>query len=309
MKHSEFWRSRVDFGSKARAPAPTGEVSKPNKLEVLPTDPIEAIREVFYQEFNALMIDRGLSKVSDLLVEKFPDFKCDSAPYRFDKFSGKYVLRDEYERLRVPRRQLDPFNRFQFDRVPAKEMLMDQYVESGDAMSVAYRAIVGHFASCHDAKCIRCASEAIHWNGYTDGGGFRYWKKLVCDACGSVYEIKTSRTEALIEKKFTSVIYGGDYDKFHSVQRELPSSARQFVAMLSQESALHHRKWCWPVYVAEVDSTRVVPDLKARSFCPDDRKPKVYSRFSVKPGWSLWFYAPVFEFDVKAMAEEVLEAL
>jgi hypothetical protein len=139
-------------------------------------------------------------------------------------------------------------------------------------------------------------------NGYFDNGSveYRYWKKLVCGDCGSVYEIKSARSVEDATRKFDTRVDGGNFlDEYAVLQEELceASHGSGVVAMLvTDETVQRDGKECWPVYIAAVD--HVVPLLKDRSFEQgENRRPKVYARIFVEKASNeagkLWFHVPM----------------
>ena len=144
-----------------------------------------------------------------------------------------------------------------------------------------------------------------------------------------MYEIKSARTIEEAVRKFNTRVEGGNFlDEYVVVQEELReasyggnegdgggSVARQFVAMLvTDETVQRDGKECWPVYVAAID--HVVPLLKDRSFeRGENRRPKVYTRIFFKSSSSsadageLWFHVPVFQYDAKEIASEIIASL
>lgn len=329
----EFWDGMVAFCQQAaRGEVETRTASSVNLPEMLPVDPVAAIRVVLDQEIRALQSDDGMVDVTDTLSEHgVPSYL---PPYWYDPDKGTKGLKFTYKHARIPSHELHPLVRFQFKRVNAKDQLESQYVTQGTPDSVAYRAIVAHGACLYGA-CVQCSSKQVRWNGYFDNGSveYRYWKKLVCEHCGSVYEIKSARTVEEAMRKFNTRIEGGNFlDEYAVVQQELreasygsneegdegTSVARQFVAMLvTDETVQQDGKECWPVYIAAVD--HVVPLLKDRSFeRGENRRPKVYARIFFDTSSSssasadagtLWFHVPVFEYDAKEMASDIVASL
>jgi hypothetical protein len=324
----QFWDGMVAFCQQAaRGEIESRNASSVNVPEMLPVDPVAALRVVLDQEIRALQTDDGFVQITDTLSEYgVPSYL---PPYWYDPEKGTKGLKYAYKHARIPSEDLHPLKRFQFQRVNAKGQLKNQYVTQGSSDSVAFRAIVAHGA-CSFGTCVQCSSKAVRWNGYLDNGSveYRYWKKLVCEQCHSVYEIKSARTVHEAMRKFNTRVEGGNFlDEYAVVQEELReascgsnennedggSVARQFVAMLvTDETVESDGNECWPVYVAAVD--RVVPLLKERSFERDaNRRPKVYARIffeeSSADAGALWFHVPVFPYDAKDMASEIIDAL
>jgi hypothetical protein len=318
---SQFWDGMVAFCQKvARGDVETRNATSVNLPEMLPVNPGAALRVVLNQEIRALHTDDGLVDITDTLSEYgVPSYL---SPYRYNPENGTKGLKYVYRHARIPSDQLHPLVRFRFKRVD-----LNQYVRQGNPDSVAFRAIVAHGACLH-AHCAQCSAKRVRWNGYGANGGsikYRYWKKLVCEACGSVYEIKWARSVNEAMCKLDTWVNGGSYlDEYAVVQAELHEAlhgsggdgglvARQFVAMLvTDETVQQDGKECWPVYVAAVD--HVVPFLKNRSFERGENcQPKVYARIffekaSGKAG-KIWFHIPVFKYNAKEIASEIIASL
>jgi hypothetical protein len=107
-------------------------------------------------------------------------------------------------------------------------------------------------------------------------------------------------------------IMNGNYlDAYHGVQLELRRGAKQYVALFCDERVVCNGTECWPVYYAAVDE--VYPQLKDHSFCPT-KKPKIYSKFTVKTPKSiwdnLWFHVPAIDnVDWREIAGSVIDSL
>ena len=297
-----YWNKLKSFVQEvAEGKVPSKE--PPNSTEMLPLDPVAALRVIMEQEILCLDSEKGLLHVTDTLKDEVEDTRYFVPPFKLDH--GYLTLRREY--ARVPSSRLNPLTRYQFSRVPAKEQLRRQYVsDEGDPQSLVFHAVVAHYA-CHYAKCVNCAAESVRWNEYVPGVENRYWKKLVCENCGSVYEIKAASNNQVAQRKLSKEIDGGTFlSQFVAVQQELHgTSGKHYLALLSAETVDD----CWPVYVAVID--RVVPMLKDRSFeIEGDNRPRVYTKIYVKKDTiDTWFHAPVFHHDAREMAERVIDML
>jgi hypothetical protein len=301
-QHMKFVRA-IRRGNVDRQPA--------NQLESLPLDLLEAVREVMRQEFVSTCKYDRLKVINDRLQEQFPEVSSFQPPFRFNRESRAYELTSSYERLGIlPEHVANPFSRFHPSRRLALEVLRKDYVdEGGSAWGVVIRALVGSVA-CHNAKCVHCASEALQWNAYNLDIDFRYWKKLVCRDCKSVYEIKSAVNKDAVERKFCGMVYNGTFlSAYHAVQCEI-RRGKQFLVVLCEETEMVDGQECWPVFYATVD--QVYPTLKARSFCHTD-KPKVYSKFTVYASDTLsdnlWRHVPVVDEDWKAVAASIIDSL
>lgn len=309
-KHEAFWNDNKEFLDKVM----DGEVTRQPRdiLLLLPEDPVDAMRDVCEQELRNHCQDEGLMEITDLLLvqvkKEHAELEYIPLPsYKFDYVSYCYEMNPAIAKLGVSESQLCPFDRFCFERVPGKDKFKRDLLDNGHHRHIGYRAIVAHHA-CHEAECAHCDSQSLRWNGYDYDGEIesRPWKKLVCADCGSVYEIKSGPSVETILSKLERGFYDGGsfFDAFYAVKKELPSDAKQFVAVISTEQL---DSGDWPVFVAEVQS--VVPLLKDKSFRLDEGC-RVYSRMALKIGSGRkWFKAPSFDFDSYSIAEAVIDAL
>jgi hypothetical protein len=173
-------------------------------------------------------------------------------PLRFNRTLARYEVNPPYARFGIVRSQIDPFVRFQSERIDSLTHLREQYIDDltwDQTWDATTRAIVSYNA-CHHAKCVNCSSRSIRWNGYSEDTLFRYWKKLVCESCGSVYEIKWAASEEKVRKNFEVYTRNGNFfNCYHAVQAELPreTHAKQYVAMISKETKMKDGKEFWPV--------------------------------------------------------------
>jgi hypothetical protein len=310
--HEAFWKSMVksirDTEQRRFEPEPANCPTK------LPTDPLEALQEVFLQELGGMLeeTEEGLLQVTDSLKERYEEAPF-RPPFLYDQISHEYQLHSYYQALGIQDlSELDPLERFQFYRRPAMDVLTDQVNENNMALSLGLHAIVAHKA-CLDADCANCGKAEIYWNAYHGGDEairFRYWKKLVCSHCDSVYEIKGSKRMELMRTCFDRGFKDGGsfYDSYHSIQADLPIRAKHYLVMISEERTTYHTREYWPVYAVEIKSVR--PMLKDKSFDKDSKRCKVYSKIEFEIGTEKhWFDAPCFEFDGHSIALDTLEKL
>ncbi|GKZ00331.1 hypothetical protein MPSEU_000986000 [Mayamaea pseudoterrestris] len=298
-KHEKFWDANLAFVRGIRRGCNI-ERQPANVKELLPADPIAAVQHVMAQEFNASLekCGNGFVVIIDRLATDYPGLPNKQAPFAYDFNDKEYSLKEVYEELGVTMSDVDPFERFGWSREPVFEVFRRQYVdEDTGSWSVVARALVGKEA-CHGAKCVHCGAESLRWNGYSKGVVFRYWKKMVCDKCGSVYEIKTAPTKSSVATKFSKFINNGNYlDAFHAVQLEFRQGAKQYVALLCEERDIYEGVECWPVYFAAV--SQVYPQIRAASFCPPSKHAKIYSKFTVETprdiSDNLWFHVPAID--------------
>ena len=308
--HDAFWKSMV----KSIRDTERGEVrpEPANCPSKLPTDPLDALEEVFWQELGGMLKSskEGLLQVADSLKERHENVPF-RPPFLYDRGSRKYQLHPDYQALGIQDlAELDSLERFQFHRRPAMDVLMEQVNDNNMALSIGLRAIVAHKA-CLDADCINCGKPEIYWNDYHGHDNkaiqFRYWKKLVCSQCDSVYEIKSSKNMKFMSTCFARGFKDGGsfYDSYHSIQEDLPIGAKHYLVMISEEPSTEE---CWPVYTVEIKSIR--PLLKDKSFDKNTKRCKIYSRIKLVKGTEQhWFDAPCFEFDGHSIALAALEKL
>ncbi|GKY90560.1 hypothetical protein MPSEU_000029700 [Mayamaea pseudoterrestris] len=304
-QHRKFWDDYLTLAREiSRGKV---EAQEANVLEILPN---ELVKASLMGNLNKNA--SGFLVVTDRLADVYPDIPVKLPPFAFDTFQRDYCLRTVYEDLEVDLVDVDPLTRFESFKEPVMQGLRRQYVdEDGDPWSVVARALVAQEA-CHGAKCVHCGAESLHWNGYTKDTEYRYWKKMVCKSCGSVYEIKTAKTLSAVETRFEKFIMNANFlDAYHAVQTELRNGAKQYVALLCEEREFYEGVECWPVYYAAVK--QVYPQLKAASFCPSDHA-KIYSKFTVETpndiSHHLWFHVPVIDnVDWKEIAEGVIDSL
>jgi len=285
----------------------------PDCLETLPLEAKDAYKQVFIQEVRAMVANREtLTNCIDTLAEEFPDLKG-LPPFVFDRDTRNYVLRQEFRVKNLendPR--LNPFTRFLFVKRPPKVQLRAQMVDDNEPIGQAARAIVAHHA-CHYAKCLTCHANSLCWNCYKpdDGVLFRYWKKLVCESCGSVYEVKPAKDEDSILWKIRNRrrFNGNFFGAYHAVQKELPRRAQHYVVFVAMKTIIQETNEFWPVHVAKVSD--VQPCLKPNSFEVNDARGtniRVWSRFSCAD-CEPWFHAPFVDVDFRALASDVIDSL
>jgi hypothetical protein len=309
QEHKDFYKKYIDHLEDVLAGAYDDyQENYPQKLTA--HDPLASMKEVYKQEIGALLKKtNGLRVVTDQLK-----IKCGQVPVTplfFDRSSGRYVLHRDLANKRVTMEDIDPLERFSFKRVPAHEKVYKDYVDGDHGTDVSCRAIVAHYACKDNVLCVKCNKPSIYYNGY--GGQidtFRYWKKLICDNCGSVYEIKSAMDTKGVHKKLSrGNIRGGNFfAQYFAVQNSLPKSARQYVAIIPQATDynLGDGKKFWPVYVSEV--VDVLPQLRDRSF-DTDGDCKIFTYIVPRKGdYRLWFKAPAFDFDGASIAREILDA-
>jgi hypothetical protein len=310
--HEAFWKSMVNYiRDTERGKFEPEAANSPSKL---PTDPLEALQEVFLQELGGMLkgSEEGLLQVADSLKKRYENAPF-RPPFMYDQFARKYQLRHDYEALGVEDlAELDPLKRFQFHRHPAIDVLTERVNEKNMALSIGLHAIVAHKA-CLDADCANCSKPEIYWNDYhgdDEAIEYRYWKKLVCSNCGSVYEIKSITNMEFMRTCFDRGFKDGGsfYDSYHSIQADLlPIGAKHYLVMISEERITLTQEY-WPVHVVEIRSVR--PMLKDKSFDKDAKRCKVYSRIEFKIGTEKqWFDAACFEFDGHSIALDTLEKL
>jgi hypothetical protein len=311
--HKAFWKDMVEYIHDTEQgnfdPEPANCPSK------LPTDPLEALQEVFLQELEGMLKDseEGFLQVADSLKERYENVPF-RPPFRYDRqLSRRYQLHPDYQALGVEDlADLDSLERFQFHRRPAIDVLTEQVNDNNMALSMGLRAIVAHKA-CLDADCANCGNPEIYWNDYhgdDEAIRFRYWKKLVCSHCDSVYEIKYSKNVEFMRTCFAGGFKDGGsfYASYHSIRADLPIGAKQYLVMISAKRTTTSTQEYWPVYAVEIKSIR--PILKDKSFDKDANRCKVYSRIELRIGTEKhWFDAPCFEFDGQSIALDILEKL
>jgi hypothetical protein len=310
--HEAFWKYLVKYiRDTERGNFEPEPVNYPSKL---PKDPLKALQEVFLQELGGMLTDsgRGLLQVADTLKQRYVNVPF-RPPLQYDKVSLKYQLHPDYQALGVEDlAEVDSLERFRFHRRPAIDVLTEQVNDNNMALSMGLRAIVAHKA-CLDADCANCGKSEIYWNAYhgdDEAIQFRYWKKLVCSYCDSVYEIKSSKNMKFMQTCFDRKFKDGGsfYDSYHSIQADLPSGAKQYLVMISAERITTNTEEYWPVYAVEIKSIR--PILKDKSFDKDAKRCKVYSRIEFRFGTEKhWFDAPCFEFDGHSIALDTLKKL
>lgn len=303
--HREFWDTCVDRVRDVLE-GEHGPVAT-NDLQELPPDPLRAMEKVFYDEFRGVIENNGKEHVGDVvdrLGEVLPEFKQRS-PFYWHRFERKYVYHKECKDL--PMDLLDPLTRFRFVKVPKMELLKRRYVHEEAHIATAYRAIAAHGASTAD--CVNCNEATVRWNGYGPPEvQNRFWNKLVCATCESVYDLKAAASMDLVRRKLMEQqkVYGGSFfNQFHAVRNSMPKQAKSFVVMVSKDPVQTVTGLAWPVYVAEIK--RVVPALKDRSFRLDDMD-RIYATMHLKEDSAKrWFRVPHFVFDSSALASQVLE--
>jgi hypothetical protein len=303
--HGPFWHSHLRWVELVVArDADTLPHLAKNDLQTLSADPIRALEEVFEQEIKAMLsFNNGFLTETDHLAARNREIRSIDAPYEFNRETRLWGLRAKFAGC-----DPDPFLRFTFERIPALTIVQQSFVES-DPIGAAMRATVAH-AACHRAQCYKCKrSGCLRWNRLDAKAKSRHWRRLVCESCGSVYDIQSKNTEASLFKYLETRMYGGNkFDAYFAVQNALPEGAKQFVSLVSQEAArdghAHDGPWTWLVYVAEVES--ISPSLQPKSFYLDDGTCNVYASVKARQGWGLWFKVPVFEFNAQEIAGSVL---
>jgi hypothetical protein len=303
--HGPFWHSHMRWIELVvERDADTLPNLPEHDLQALSADPIRAMEEVFEQEIKAMLsFENGFLTETDHLAARNREIRSIDAPYEFNRETRLWGLRAKFAGC-----DPDPFLRFTIQRTPALTVVQQSFVES-DPVGSAMRAIVAH-AACHRASCFKCKKTgSIRWNRLHANARSRHWRRLVCESCGSVYDIQSKNTEANIFKYLETRLYGGNkFDAYFAVQKELPEGAKQFVSLVSRETArdgpAHDGRWTWLVYVAEVES--ISPSLQPKSFYLDDGTCNVYASVKARQGWGLWFKVPVFEFNAQEIAASVL---
>jgi hypothetical protein len=303
--HGPFWHSHLRWIERVVArDADTLPHLAKNDMYTLSADPIRAMEEVFEQEIKVMLsFNNGFLTETDHLAARNREIRSIDAPYEFNRETRLWGLRAKFAGC-----DPDPFLRFTFQRIPALTIVQQSFVES-DPVGAAMRAIVAH-AACHRAPCYKCKKTgSIRWNRLDAKAKSRHWRRLVCESCGSVYDIQSKNTEASIFKYLETRMYGANkFDTYFAVQNALPEGAKQFVSLVSREAArdgpAHDGRWTWLVYVAEVES--ISPSLQPKSFYLDDGTCNVYASVKARQGWGLWFKVPVFEFNAQEIAASVL---
>jgi hypothetical protein len=162
-----------------------------NVLVLLPKDLKEAVRIVLTQEIGAVVKSKRFTKIRDTLEDEHSELKNLWWPLKYAKETQRYELIPSVTRLCIVRSEIDPFERFyNSHRIESMTHLRDQYYDRGGKCTwdLVTPAIAPYHA-CHKAKCVNCFARSIRWNGYSDDALCRDCKKLICENCGSVYEI------------------------------------------------------------------------------------------------------------------------
>ena len=302
--HGPFWHSHMRWIELVVARnADTLPHLPDNDLQTLSADPIRAMEQVFEQEMKVMLsFTNGFLTETDHLAARNSEIRSVDAPYEYNRETRLWGLRAKFAGC-----DPDPFLRFTFQRIPALTIIQQRFVES-DPIGSAMRAIVAH-AACHRASCYKCKrSGTLRWNRLHANARSRHWKRLVCESCGSVYDIQSKNTEASIFKYLETRMYGGNkFDAYFAVQNQLLKGAKQFVSIVSREARdgpARDGPWMWLVYVAEVES--ISPSLQPKSFYLDDGTCNVYATVKARQGWGLWFKVPAFEFHAQEIAASVL---
>lgn len=116
-KHREFWNAQLKHVRDVLS-GKYVEALEPDLPQTLPRDPMDAIREVMLQELGAQNKEKGLTKVTDRLAERYPG--CPShPPYKYNRPKRRYMLRQEFKEAGISEDLLVPFVRFEYERVPA----------------------------------------------------------------------------------------------------------------------------------------------------------------------------------------------
>jgi hypothetical protein len=130
---------------------------------------------------------------TDRLSTNNVKIKSTHSLYEFNKQSRQWELRQEFAGC-----DPDSFRRYIFQRVTSLQKI-EQYIVATESTSLAMRAIVAHGACAH-AECFKWKHKSIRWNRFSHAASFRYWKRLVCDLCHSMYDIMSKQTEGGIFK-------------------------------------------------------------------------------------------------------------
>jgi hypothetical protein len=176
-----------------------------------------------YQAISALKFPKNYNDAYQHVLrnEDMPDIvgtysdKLESEGYepyfrRFDQRTGNfngYTLKQEFKAY-LPS-QLDPLNRFTFNRCSKEEKLFNEwFLADDDSMDgLVFEAVLACHAlqaeSCHNCKY----KNALRWNG----GSGSSWQDLVCTNCEATYEIKTKATIEKVETALRYKIQGGSF--------------------------------------------------------------------------------------------------
>ncbi|KAK1747324.1 hypothetical protein QTG54_001287 [Skeletonema marinoi] len=211
----------------------------------------------------------------------------------FDRRTGVfngYKLKAEFKA--VSPSQLDPFNRFTFDRTSKEETLFDDWFLADDDSrdGIMYEAVLACHAlqaeSCHNCK----VKNVLRWNG----GSGSSWQDLLCTMCEATYEIKTKAT---MEKVETALRYnnikGGSFSAWCEMKNSKHRSQKTYLVLLTREPTFNRQnKQVRPVTIAEIE--KVLPRVHAGSFNTERTCVSLKSRVSLNMNTKTkWFDLPV----------------
>jgi hypothetical protein len=249
--NAAFWKSNLNYVRNVLL-----GMTEPQPADMpvfLPNDPVEALLKVIKEERSALVKQNRFFKIGDTLDDDYPRRNYHWWPLRYVNATKSYELMYSLECLFIVRSEIDPFERFyQSDPIDSMALVHVKHIDAGyilngerDFTNVVTNAIVSYNA-CHQAKCVNCYARSIRWNGYSDSTLSRDWKRLVCESCGSVYNIAWFAFEKTMRESFSTkyTMRGDLFSCYHAVQTELrrKKNAKQYVAILVKETTEKTRK-------------------------------------------------------------------
>jgi len=267
-----------------------------------------AVEAVFWEDIAGMNPKRCRFTIDSITGDS-------SAPYhvRLDKYDPThFFVKIKWEYDRLSRSELDPFNRFSFEKVTKRQFFAAKWrrvqQEDDSLVGHVFEAIVVSHA-IHNEGCYQCKRRnCLRWNGGTHSP----WTDMECIACDSTYEIKSKYNMEAIEKDQERTIVGGSYRDFYALraQRRCPGWKQYLVEVSRMPSYCKMPKLgpglhkCWIVQIAEID--RVLPTLRANCFA-DGPNMILKSHIITKATAAHWFRVPHVTVDHMAIYEKVLE--
>lgn len=240
------------------------------KANKFPTDHTQAIEYVLRNEINSDPSSFGFFKAIDPLcgIEEF-----NNAPFKryyARKIDGSlrtdkvvcYKRRKEYEG--IPSWEIDPFNRFQFEKITESQFRFRRWFLSTveqDAGTIFEARLAWHALQkepCYNCKC----RNSLRWSG----GPNTSWQDLVCVECKCMFEVKTKKSLDAIRTTFErQKVKGGSFKNYCKLRNSLKPGIKMFLVLMPREFTINRAgEHIHPVFVTEIDY--VLPCLSSSDF-------------------------------------------
>ena len=298
------------------------DASKPPPPPRLPRTVLEAVKYVLEQELADFYSDDEDEEYSfpdavDTLkggnentIDRHPFYRRGEPKYH----NVRYLRSKEFRH--IPREDLDPLVRFSSTVYTPAEWFCKIWSDPTGLAGTVFEAMVAHYVTMQsNMPCYNCGvTNCLRWNGGLEAAVA--WADMICIECQSMYEIKSKRDEATIDKTLKrKTLYGGSFRAFYRNQRSmLAKSAKAYIVMVAREayaSITPSNEESHRVSIHEIK--QVLPSLCPESFITDIPG---YSRIQSQvelvlvpannPGQGrIWCRVPVFQQSHFQLAHQV----